>query len=288
MTRDPGEIVRAGYDRAAARYRALEHDSARWPRTEWIAELTKMLQPGAAVLDLGCAAGVPVAAELASRYRVTGLDISPEHIQQAARNIPHAEFVCADARTVTFPAGHFDAIISLYTFDHIPRDEHRALLGRLRRWLRPDGLLLLSIEDRDEPGTVAQWLGADMYFSMFSADATRQLVRDAGFDIEKTALRTQTEGETDISYTWILARKASMPAQPSERALHGHTSEPGALAELTPQELKIAGLVTNGLSNREIAGQLYLSPRTVDYHLRKVFTKLGITSRTELARLVRR
>lgn len=211
MTRDPGEIVRTGYDRVAARYRALEHDSARWPRTEWIAELTRRLRPGAAVLDLGCAAGVPVAAELASRYRVTGVDISPEHIQQAARNVPDAEFVCSDARTVTFPAGHFDAIISLYTFDHIPRDEHRDLLGRLRHWLRPDGLLLLSIEDLDEPGTVAQWLGVDMYFSMFSADATRQLVREAGFDIEKTALRTQTEAETDISYTWILARKASTP-----------------------------------------------------------------------------
>ena len=56
------------------------------------------------------------------------------------------------------------------------------------------------------------WLGVDMYFSMFSADATRQLVRDAGFDIEKTALGTQKEGETDISYTWILARKA--PSHP--------------------------------------------------------------------------
>lgn len=209
MASEPSEIVRAGYDEAAARYRALEHDSARWPRAEWIGELTKSLRPGAAILDLGCAAGIPVAAELARQYRVTGVDISPEHIRQAGRNVPDAEFVCSDALTVTFPAGHFDAIISLYTFDHIPRDEHRGLLERLRHWLRPGGLLLLSIEDQDEPGTVAEWLGVDMFFSMFGADATRQLVRDAGFDIEKTALGIQTEGETDISYTWILARKPS-------------------------------------------------------------------------------
>lgn len=204
---DPGEIVRAGYDRVAAAYRALEHDSARWPRASWLRRLTESLPPGAAVLDLGCAAGVPVAAELAATYRVTGVDISPEQIGQAARNVPDAEFVCADARAVTFPDGHFDAAVSLYTFDHIPRQEHHLLLGRLHQWLQPGGLLLLSIEDTDEPGTVAQWLGVDMYFSMFGADATRQLVREAGFDIEHTDLSTQTEGETDISYTWILARK---------------------------------------------------------------------------------
>ena len=61
--------------------------------------------------------------------------------------------------------------------------------------------------------------------------------------------------------------------------------DPSTTDELTAQELQIVHLVAQGLSNREVAAQLFLSTRTIDFHLRNVFRKLNISSRTQLARL---
>jgi DNA-binding CsgD family transcriptional regulator len=77
------------------------------------------------------------------------------------------------------------------------------------------------------------------------------------------------------------AERARQELRASGETSHRH--EPGARDRLTPQELQIALLAAEGLSNREIGQRLYLSHRTVEFHLYRIFPKLGIASRGELS-----
>ncbi|MDX6567444.1 MAG: hypothetical protein QOH15_22 [Gaiellales bacterium] len=74
-----------------------------------------------------------------------------------------------------------------------------------------------------------------------------------------------------------------------ELAATGETArrrDPSTLGELTPQELQIALLLGEGKTTREAAASLFLSPKTIEYHLRSIYRKLGINSRDTLARVV--
>jgi DNA-binding CsgD family transcriptional regulator len=74
-------------------------------------------------------------------------------------------------------------------------------------------------------------------------------------------------------------------ARARELVASGHKAEsrgPDGWARLSAQELQIAELAADGLSNREIGMRLYLSHRTVGSHLYRVFPKLGVTSRAQL------
>jgi DNA-binding NarL/FixJ family response regulator len=72
------------------------------------------------------------------------------------------------------------------------------------------------------------------------------------------------------------------PARAARFRRNQPAADPNARDELSPQELQIARMAAEGLSDREIGQQLYLSPRTIASHLYRVFPKLGVTARSQL------
>jgi DNA-binding CsgD family transcriptional regulator len=95
----------------------------------------------------------------------------------------------------------------------------------------------------------------------------------------RAPLRAARDGFDALGFA-LLAETARQELRAS-----GETSRrriPEAWDQLTPQELQIARMAAGGLSNREIGQQLFISHRTVGYHLHRIFPKLGITSRSQL------
>lgn len=136
MSRSLRSTIEAGYYRVAGQYLATKN------RQDPVAlsvleKLAAELRPKAAVLDLGCGAGVPATRWLAERFPVTGVGFSERQLELASRNAPAATFVKADMSEVRFEPKTFDAVVALYSIIHVPRSEHSALLRNIRRRLRP-------------------------------------------------------------------------------------------------------------------------------------------------------
>ena len=174
-------LVREAYDRCAGAY-ARQRDSLPARELELVTEATPA---GSSILDVGCGAGVPVARHLSDKYQVTGVDVSRSMLQLARVNAPRAHFVQGDVTALDFPAATYDAIVSFYAIFHIPRGEHAGLFQRFAAWLKPSGLLLMTVAEHDDgPGyTEGGFFGETMYWSNFGPDEYRRLLRDAGFTI---------------------------------------------------------------------------------------------------------
>ncbi len=173
-------LVRRGYDTCAQAYDGSRRTE---PGTE-LEALSSRLQDGDSVLDIGCGAGVPIARSLARRCRVTGVDLSPEMLRHARRNVPDAHFICDDIMCVDLPPAGFDAVVAFYTVFHLPRELHAELFHRVYRWLRPRGLFLCTLSAYSEDGyTEDDFFGVTMYWSNHSIRQYREILTGIGFSL---------------------------------------------------------------------------------------------------------
>jgi DNA-binding CsgD family transcriptional regulator len=148
----------------------------------------------------------------------------------------------------------------------------RAVLAALARLLpaAPRGRRLVT------PGTLLAWHRARTQLAY--GERLRRGRRRAEARIQLRSALDVFEGAGAV--LWADRARAELSAT-GETARKRNVS---TLTTLTTQELRIARLVATGSSNKDVAAQLFLSSRTVEYHLGKVFTKLGVASRVELAR----
>lgn len=194
--------VAAGYDHMADRY-----TQARSPVLPPLLEaFAEGLDDGAAALDLGCGAGVPISAWLARRFAVTGIDASARQIALARERVPLADFRQADMTVARFPTARFALIVAAYSIIHVPREEHSSLIHRIASWLAPGGGFLASWALDAWEGEEQDWegWGAAMWWSHFGAETSLTMLRDAGLTVNNGDIATVSNGPE--TWMWVLAR----------------------------------------------------------------------------------
>jgi cyclopropane fatty-acyl-phospholipid synthase-like methyltransferase len=202
---DPARVVAEGYDHVGEAYLAWSAGSP--VRRRFLDLLLGLLPDGSDVLELGCGAGEPVTRRLAERHRVVGVDVSAGQLELAARNAASAQLILSDMLEVEFAPRSFDAVVAFYSLTHVPRQHHADLLARIVGWLRPGGIVLLTMGAADNPGAVEpNWLGAPMYFSHFDARTNRDLCQRCGIRLLSSEVVQEDERDVGARFLWVVGR----------------------------------------------------------------------------------
>src|SRR6266571_3982541 len=207
-----------------------------------------------ALLQLEAIAGGPV------RYHGSALRSIPDLVEAAVR--------LGEPGRVAGPLDRFSAWAR-----HAGTPSTEALAERCRALVATSGraeqhyLAALKLHDGSFEQARTQLLyGEWLRRARRKAEARTQLRAAAGYLDRTGAAPWADRARAELSVTGVTTPRSSRARLP----------------RLTPQELQVARLAAQGLSNRDIAAQLFLSPRTVGYHLYKAYPKLGVTSRSEL------
>jgi DNA-binding CsgD family transcriptional regulator len=196
--------------------------------------------------------------------------------------------------TYGFPEPMPNAVEALVALGRV--DDAEALLARFdARWphqgramparLRCRALLLLARRDLDASFVAAEEGVAASEAVGLPLDRGRALLA-AGEALRRLGQRRRAAEKLDAAKEVFAELGAPLWVARAETELHRASPRPRRERELTSAERRVAGLVAAGRTNREVAAQLFTTVGTVEVHLTRIYRKLAVRSRTELARRV--
>ncbi|MEU2250473.1 class I SAM-dependent methyltransferase [Streptomyces sp. NPDC019224] len=147
-------------------------------------QLLVMLPAHARVLDVGSGTGRPTARTLVDAgHHVLGVDVSPVMVDIASRQVPAAEFRCADIRGLPLEDRGFDAVCMYFALLQMSRAEQADVLRLAARVLRPGGHLAVATVPLDVEGVSGTFMGQPVEVTSFGEAAFTALVEEAGFTV---------------------------------------------------------------------------------------------------------
>ncbi|MGZ4302220.1 MAG: AAA family ATPase [Gaiellaceae bacterium] len=262
-----GPLILAAWRGEDARTRALAEVCSRDGTARGFGTFVGFAQSALSVLELGLGRyhEAMIAAQEASLDQILVTRTLPDLVEAAVR--------CGEEQLATQAAGELAESTTASGTDWalgvLARSQALLVAGR-----EAEGLYREAIARLQRSRARTQLARARLAYGEWLRRERRR--RDA-----REELRAASQLFESMGALAFADRAQSELAATGERV---HRRTPETLELLTPQERRIATLVSEGAPNAEVAAQLFISSRTVEYHLAKIFRKLRISSRSELAR----
>ncbi|WP_135829098.1 class I SAM-dependent DNA methyltransferase [Halorussus halobius] len=143
-------------------------------------------EPGS-VVDVGCGPGWESAIFAERGHEVVGVDLTPAFLRLAREEAPAASFARMDMRSLGLATDAVDGLWACASFLHVPRGDAPATLREFRRALRPGGVVCLSVKRGHGEREGDTYDEDGRQFTLYRAEELRELVADAGFEVESAS-----------------------------------------------------------------------------------------------------
>jgi len=181
---------------------ARDRQNGHWNDKVWHDRFIARLGQGAAVLDLGCGPGRPVAQHMAeARLRITGVDSSPTMISMCRERFPDHEWIVGDMRELALGRG-FDGILAWDSFFHLNYDDQRRMFAIFAAHAS-EGTALMFNTGPAHGESLGEYRGDPLYHASLSPTEYRELTARFGFDVVEHAVSDATAGGRTV---WLCQR----------------------------------------------------------------------------------